>query len=99
MARFRVSTTVLRNKASDLETKNNQFKNQVDKLREACNACCSKWEGPARDRFLQEFTNDADKFELFRNGINTFIQQLRADADEYDKTENLNTSIAATRKA
>jgi len=99
MARFRVTTTVLRSKASDLETLNNKFNLEVNKLREACQALSSKWEGPAKTKFVEEFNKDAEKFELFKNGINNFVQQLRADADEYDKTENLNTSIAATRKA
>lgn len=99
MARFRVTPSVLRAKASDLETLTNRFNNEVNKLRETETALVSKWEGPARDKFNEEFLKDAEAFDMFRNGVNTFVQQLRTDADEYDKTENINTSIAATRKA
>jgi len=99
MARFKVTPTVLRTKASDLETLSNRFNNEVGKLREANTALGTKWEGDSRNKFNEEFLKDAEKFELFRNGVNAFVQQLRNAADEYDKTENINTSIAATRKA
>lgn len=99
MARFRVTTRQLRDQADKLETMNNKFAQAVNKLREGCASLGSKWEGPARDKFVEEFNKDAEKFDLFKNGITTFINQLRTDANEYDKTEEANRAIAATRKA
>lgn len=99
MAKFTVSTTELRSKASDLETMCNKLNTEVTKLRDANTVLASKWEGPAKAKFNEEFQKDAEKFDLFKNGVMTFVQQLRTDADEYDKEENKNLGIAQTRKA
>ena len=99
MGRFKVTPKQMRNVANELETLNNRFKSEVDKLRSDNETLGRQWEGDARNKFNEEFLKDADKFNKFYEGIQKFIQQLRHNADEYDKVENTNVSIAAVRKA
>ena len=49
-------------------------------------------------QFHNQFVNDTEKFNQFAQVIAQFIQQLREDADAYDKVEAENASIAMTRK-
>lgn len=97
--RFRVTPKSMRSTADELETLNNQFKAAVTNLRSDNETLGRQWEGDARNKFNEEFLKDAEKFDRFYDGIQKFIQQLRHNADEYDKVENTNTSIAAVRKA
>ncbi|MCX4267227.1 MAG: WXG100 family type VII secretion target [Lachnospiraceae bacterium] len=97
--RFKVTPRTMRSTADELETLNNKFKNEVSRLRTDNQTLGRQWQGEARDKFNQEFLKDAEKFDRFYDGIQKFIQQLRKNADEYDKVENLNKSIAAVRKA
>lgn len=98
-SRFKVTPQKLRDAADELETLNSRFKTEVGKLKEDNATLGMKWEGDARKKFDEQFRMDAGKFEQFSEGIMKFIQQLRTDADNYDKTENTNTSIASVRKA
>lgn len=98
-SKFRVTPKTLRSKADELETLNNRFKAEVSKLRDDNASLGSKWEGDARNKFNEQFLLDAEKFDKFYEGIQNYIRQLRANADEYDKVENTNTSIASVRKA
>lgn len=97
--KFRVTPKSMRSTADELETLNNQFKAAVTNLRSDNETLGRQWEGDARNKFNEEFLKDAEKFDKFYDGIQKFIQQLRNNADEYDKVENTNTSIASVRKA
>lgn len=97
--KFRVTPKSMRSTADELETLNNKFKNEVKNLRSDNQTLGRQWEGDARNKFNEEFLKDAEKFDRFYEGIQKFIQQLRKNADEYDKVENTNKSIAAVRKA
>lgn len=98
-SKFRVTPKELRNKANELEILNNRFKSEVRKLKDDNMILGMKWEGDARKKFNEQFLLDAGKFDQFSEGIMKFIQQLRTDADNYDKVENTNTSIASVRKS
>lgn len=98
-SKFRVTPRELRNRANELETLNNRFMTEVGQLKDDNTVLGSKWEGDARNKFNEQFLMDVNKFEQFSKGIMGFIRQLRADADNYDKTENTNTSIANVRKS
>lgn len=97
--RFRVTPREMRNKANDLATLNNRFKNEVERLKQENQTLGRQWEGDARNKFNEEFNKDMQKFEEFYKGILTFIEKLRQNADAYDKVENTNRDIAAVRKA
>ncbi len=99
MAKIRVTPQTLRNRANELETLNNKFKNEVTNLRNLNSTLGNQWKGDSRNAFDREFQKDATKFDAFRDGIQNFIRVLRENADEYDRVENTNTSIASVRKA
>lgn len=98
-ARFRVSTSEVRRKANELEGLNNQFKAEVTGLRDENQALGTKFEGDARNAFNNQFTQDMGKFDQFAQGIAKFVEQLRRDADEYDKAERANVDLANRRQA
>lgn len=97
--KFRVTPKAMRDAANELETLNNKFKTEVGNLRADNQTLGRQWEGDARTKFNEEFSKDTEKFDKFHEGIQKFIQQLRKNADEYDKVENKNRDIAAVRKA
>lgn len=99
MAKIRVTPQTLRSRANELETLNNKFKNEVTKLRTLNSTLGQQWKGDARTAFDREFQKDATKFDEFNRGIQDFIRVLRENADEYDRVENTNTSVASVRKS
>ena len=99
MAKIRVTPQTLRSRANELETLNNKFINEVTKLKGYNSTLGNQWKGDARNAFDKEFQKDATKFDEFHRGIQEFIRVLRQNADEYDKVENTNTSIASVRNS
>ncbi len=99
MAKIRVTPQTLRQRADELETLNNRFNQEVGKLKDYNSTMGNQWKGDARTKFNEEFTKDVQKFDAFQKGILDFIRVLRSNADEYDRVENSNTSIARVRKA
>lgn len=99
MAKIRVTPQTLRSRANELETLNNKFKSEVTKLRSLNSTLGNQWRGDARTAFDREFQKDATKFDEFYRGIQEFIRVLRQNADEYDRVENTNTSIASVRNS
>lgn len=99
MAKIRVTPQTLRTRADELETLNNKFKTEVTKLRSLNSTLGNQWKGDARTAFDKQFQADATKFDQFHKGIQDFIRILRQNADEYDRVENTNTSIANVRNS
>ena len=54
-SKFKVTPATVRNKASELENLNNQFKNEVSGLRDDNTALGSKWEGDVTRSDAQQF--------------------------------------------
>ena len=96
--KIRVTTAELRKRANDLEALNESFKREVQGLRDDENQLSVSYEGEAQRKFHQAFMTDASKFDSFYELIRRFIQQLRTDADTYDRVERENLNIASTRK-
>lgn len=97
MSMFRVSSAVLRQKASQLENMNAQFKNSVSQLVNQEASLASMWEGEAQRAFRTAFNNDRQQFNNFNTGIAKYIQALRDAADKYDAAEAKNVSTARSR--
>lgn len=96
--KIRVSTRELRNRANELENLNEKFHQEVMKLRQDETNLNSSYEGDAQKKFHEQFTLDVEKFDKFYTMIQQYIVQLRSDADQYDRTENINVDIASRRK-
>ena len=57
------------------------------------------WEGEAQKAFHSQFQTYREKFNVFYNGIEQYVQRLNDAANAYDKAESENVSTAQTRKA
>ncbi len=97
MSMFRVSSSELRQKASQLEQMNAQFKTAVEGLTNQEQSLASMWEGEAQKAFRTAFNNDRQQFNNFYNGIAKYIQALLDAAQKYDEAEAKNLSTAQTR--
>ncbi len=96
---FRVTTTELRKIANELRTLNSRFQNEVNGLNDSEGRLASMWEGDAQKAFHQQFQTDKEKFLVFYQGIEKYIERLLQTADAYDKAEAMNVATAQTRKA
>lgn len=96
---IRVTTTELRNKANELRTLNERFKQEMSGLHDSEGRLAGMWEGEAQKAFRTQFQMDYEKFTVFYNGINQYIERLMASADAYDRAEATNVATAQTRKA
>jgi len=93
---FRVTSAQLRQKAEQLRSLNQQFKNSVNNLQSSENALNGMWEGDARKVFHNAFTQNKAQFDKFAAGIEQYAQTLLQAAQEYDRVEAQNASIATT---
>lgn len=98
MSAIMVNSTQLRQKATQLEQYNKQFKQRVDSLSEKERSLGTMWEGEAKKAFHTEFTKDTQQFMNFYNGINQYVQALRDAAEQYEKAEQKSLELAKTRK-
>jgi uncharacterized protein YukE len=48
------------------------------------------WKGDANKAFSTILGNDRDKFEGLKTLVDRYIENLRNDADEYDRAESVN---------
>lgn len=97
MALIRVSSGELRSKANQLESMNSQFKSAVSQLSSQEQSLSGMWEGESRNAFHTAFNNDRTQFDNFANGIVKYVQALLNAAQEYEKAESTNVTIAKTR--
>ena len=95
---LRVTPSELRKKAKERRL-NSQFKNEVEGLNDGETTLGTMWEGDAQKAFHTQFQADREKFNVFYNGIEQYIQRLNDAADAYDRAESDNVSTAQTRKA
>ena len=98
MSMFRVSSTVLRQKAQELEQMNKQFDAAVKALGSQEAALATMWEGEAQKAFRKAFNDDKLKMERFALNIDKYVMALREDAQKYEEAENKATNIATERK-
>ena len=93
-----VTTSELRKRADELESLNEAFLGKVNGLKDDETLLGQSYVGEAQKQFHAQFINDAEKCKQFYNVIREFIQQLRTDAETYDKAEAANISVATSRR-
>ena len=96
---LRVTPSELSKKAQELRDLNSKFKNEVEGLNDSETTLGNMWEGDAQKAFHSQFQADREKFNVFYNGIEQYIQRLNDAANAYDKAESETVSTAQTRKA
>lgn len=93
-----VTTSELRKRADELESLNEAFLGKVNGLKDDETLLGQSYVGEAQKQFHAQFMNDAEKFQQFYNVIRQFVQQLRTDAETYDRAEAANVSVVASRR-
>lgn len=97
MSYFRVTSSELRRKAGRISELNSQFKAKSEELGEQEAALCSMWEGIAKDTFHQAFLRDRQQMGTFYQLICQYVQVLLEIAERYERAEERNRAIAASR--
>lgn len=72
---LRVTPSELRKKAQELRELNSKFKNEVEGLNDSETTLGNMWEGDAQKAFHSQFQADREKFNVFYNGIEQYIQR------------------------
>lgn len=99
MAEFRVTPSVLRQKADELNALNGKFKTEVDTMIGNEQRLSDMWEGEARNAFHNAFNNDRQKMDHFHQNIEFYVQALLTSAQKYEEAESKNVSTATTRNS
>lgn len=99
MAEIRVTPQQLKDRATELENYNRQFRAEVEKMVGYEQELAAMWEGEAQQAFRKAFNDDKLKMEKFATNIDKYVLALREDAQRYETAENAATNIATTRKS
>lgn len=96
-SRINVSTSKLRELASNLSQLNAQFRTAVTELEDYEGRLNGMWDGEANNTFHNAFNNDKIQMTNFYNGIERYVQVLNDIANRYDQAEANNAEIASAR--
>lgn len=97
MSKFNVTASELRSAIQALRENNTQFKGRVTELGAKQQELASQWQGDANTAFNAAFQNDKDKWEIFSQLVEQYIQALEQILQTYEAAEQANTSTASTR--
>ena len=87
MAINRINTQEMRAVASSVEQLAGDYTRQVQALYTAGNELDKMWDGDANSTFNSQLGQDQSKFEAMSRVIAQYVQTLRSNAEEYDKSE------------
>lgn len=99
MAEFKVTPSVLRQKANDLRSLNQKFNQEVENMTSTEQKLTQMWEGDARNEFHNAFVTDVQKMGQFHQNIELYAQALESSAQKYEDAEMKNVSTASTRNS
>ena len=94
MAEFTVTSTEVKNKATELRDLNAKFKTVTGELETEIAKLTAMWEGEAHDAFDASFKTDKVKMDNFYNAIEKYCYTLEEVAANYQNAEARNTSTA-----
>ena len=97
MADIKVSTQQLRNVASQLSTMKSRLVNEASAMRTNQRTLTGQWDGPSNEAFDRAFNRNVSEFENFNNLVQDYINALNNYAAQYERMEQENQNIAATR--
>lgn len=97
MSFIQVTSSELRNRASELQGLNSKFQNEIENLVSCQNNLNSMWEGEAKEAFNSTFIKDKSTMDTFKGAIDQYVQALLVIAARYEEAEKKNVSVAATR--
>ena len=87
MAANRVNTQEMRGVATGVEELTADYSRQVQALYNAGHELDNMWEGDANSTFNAQLGQDQARFEALNTVISQYIQTLRENAEQYDRSE------------
>ena len=87
MALNRVNTQEMRGIANEVEQLASDYTRQVQTLYQTGNDLDKMWDGDANSSFNAQLGQDQARFEALNKVIGQYIQVLRDNAAEYDRSE------------
>lgn len=97
MSFIQVTSTELRNSATELQGLNSKFQNEIENLMSCQSNLNTMWEGEAKEAFNSAFIKDKGNMDNFKTAIDQYIQALLTIAARYEEAEKRNVSVASTR--
>ena len=97
MAEIKVTSTELKNKATELRNLNSQFKSAVEDMTSNEQSLSTMWDGEAKDSFHTAFMNDKTQMDQFYQVIEKYCAALDQIAAQYEQAEIRNVNTATTR--
>lgn len=93
MGQIKVTSSVLRQKADELEQLNSMLNSKIDELNAVGRELSQQWQGDANRAFQVMFQRDIQQFIQFKLVINSYIINLRLMAARYDQAESKNVAL------
>lgn len=97
MSQIITNTRKMREESQKLNQLLTKFKSQKDKLMSTQKSLDGMWDGDANTQFNKAFQKDMVQFDNFARVIRDYANALNQMADNYDKAEATNVSIAQQR--
>lgn len=94
MGEIRVTSSVLRQKADELERLNALLNSKIGELNTVRAELSREWQGDANQAFQIMFQRDIQQFIRFKLVINSYIVNMRLIAARYDQAESKNVALA-----
>lgn len=97
MSQIITNTRKMREESQKLNQLLAKFKSQKEKLMSTQKSLDGMWDGDANIQFNKAFQKDMVQFDNFARVIRDYANALNQMADNYDKAEATNVSIAQQR--
>lgn len=92
-----VTSQKLRETAANLRRLNSQLRSELNNMSSRERSLNGMWDGQANDTFHAAYEHDVREYNDFIQAIEEYINALLQAADEYERTESRNQSIASSR--
>jgi WXG100 family type VII secretion target len=87
MAQSRINTQEMRGVSNEVEQLASDYTKQVQALYQAGSDLDKMWDGDANSTFNAQLGQDQARFEALNRVIGQYVQVLRDNANDYDKSE------------
>lgn len=87
MAEIKVTPSVLRNNAEELQNEAKNLSQKMDELQDRENQLSTMWQGDAKDSFHEAFMTSYNECQPFFQELQRFIAKLEETAEKYEKVE------------
>lgn len=87
MAEIKISTDVIRGKASEVRSLRAQHDDVITKLRTLVNGVSDTWLGQAQTAFVSQFESMQSTFTAFSELMETYAQKMDAAATTMEETD------------